>query len=38
MEDIIEYFQDSVSWDDLHLLLTDHEAWESFMAEANLSR
>ncbi|XP_045320139.1 LOW QUALITY PROTEIN: apolipoprotein L2-like [Leopardus geoffroyi] len=38
MEDIIEYFQDSVSWDDLHLLLTDQEAWESFMAEANLSR
>ncbi|VFV21256.1 Hypothetical predicted protein [Lynx pardinus] len=38
MEDIIEYFQDSVSWDELHLLLTDHEAWESFMAEANLSR
>ncbi|GAB5574202.1 apolipoprotein L2 [Prionailurus iriomotensis] len=38
MEDIIEYFQDSVSQDDLHLLLTDHEAWESFMAEANLSR
>ncbi|XP_029811677.1 apolipoprotein L3-like [Suricata suricatta] len=38
MDDIIEYFQNSVSLDELHVLLTDQKAWESFMDEADLPR
>uniref|UniRef100_A0A673VF80 Apolipoprotein L2 n=1 Tax=Suricata suricatta TaxID=37032 RepID=A0A673VF80_SURSU len=30
--------EDSESWDKLDLLLTDQKAWESFIAEANLTR
>ncbi|XP_012498705.1 PREDICTED: apolipoprotein L2-like [Propithecus coquereli] len=38
IEDVTEYFRDTVSRKDLHLLLTDDEAWEGFVAEADLSR
>lgn len=36
-EDVIEYLQDIMSGEDLELLLTE-EAWESLVAEADLSR
>ncbi|XP_029810309.1 apolipoprotein L3-like [Suricata suricatta] len=38
IEDTIEYFWNSETWDELDLLLTDQEAWESFVAEADLPR
>ncbi|XP_057172478.1 apolipoprotein L2-like isoform X4 [Ursus arctos] len=38
VEEVIESFQNSVSREDLHFLLTDHEAWDRFVAEATLSR
>ncbi|KAF0881516.1 APOL3 protein, partial [Crocuta crocuta] len=38
IEDTIEYFRDSMSRDELHLLLTDQKAWENFLAEATLPR
>ncbi|XP_043297587.1 apolipoprotein L2-like isoform X1 [Cervus canadensis] len=37
-EDIVQYLQDTVSREQLELLLTEEEAWESFVAEADLSR
>ncbi|KAG5212365.1 hypothetical protein JEQ12_014794 [Ovis aries] len=37
-EDIIQYLQDTMSREQLELLLTEKEAWESFVAEADLSR
>ncbi|XP_061273313.1 apolipoprotein L2-like [Bos javanicus] len=37
-EDIIQYLKDSVSREQLELLLTEKEAWETFVAEADLSR
>uniref|UniRef100_A0A8C6DZL1 Apolipoprotein L3-like protein n=1 Tax=Moschus moschiferus TaxID=68415 RepID=A0A8C6DZL1_MOSMO len=37
-EDIIQCFQDTLSREQLELLLTEEEAWESFVAEADLSR
>ncbi|XP_034858064.1 apolipoprotein L3-like [Mirounga leonina] len=38
LEDVIESFQSTVSFEELHFLLTDHEAWERFVAQAMLSR
>ncbi|XP_045635518.1 apolipoprotein L3-like [Ursus americanus] len=38
VEEVIKCFQNSVSREELHFLLTDHEAWERFMAKATLSR
>lgn len=38
LEDIIESVQNTVSFEELHFLLTDHEAWEAFLTEATLSR
>uniref|UniRef100_A0A452QAJ5 Uncharacterized protein n=1 Tax=Ursus americanus TaxID=9643 RepID=A0A452QAJ5_URSAM len=38
VEEVIESFQNSVSREELHFLLTDHEAWDRFVAEATLSR
>ncbi|XP_045867734.1 apolipoprotein L3-like [Meles meles] len=38
LEEVIEIFQNSVNREMLHVLLTDHEAWERFVAEATLSR
>nr|XP_045376659.1 apolipoprotein L2-like [Camelus bactrianus] len=37
-DDVIDYFWDEVSRDELQLLLTKVEAWESFMSAAGLSR
>ncbi|XP_010858836.1 PREDICTED: apolipoprotein L2-like [Bison bison bison] len=37
-EDIIQYLKDSVSREQLELLLTEEEAWETFVAAADLSR
>lgn len=34
----MEYFWKTVSREELQLLLTDGEAWERFVAEADLSR
>ncbi|XP_077618072.1 apolipoprotein L2-like [Crocuta crocuta] len=38
IQDTIEYFKDSVSHDELFLLLNHQKAWENFMVEANLPR
>ena len=38
VEEVIECFQNTVSIEELHFLLTDHEAWRRFVAEATLSR
>ncbi|XP_048074111.1 apolipoprotein L3-like [Ursus arctos] len=38
VEEVIECFQNSVSREELHFLLTNHEAWERFVAKATLSR
>ncbi|XP_008703831.1 apolipoprotein L3 isoform X2 [Ursus maritimus] len=38
VEEVIECFQNTVSIEELHFLLTDHEAWDRFVAEATLSR
>ncbi|XP_045635922.1 apolipoprotein L3-like isoform X2 [Ursus americanus] len=38
VEEVIECFQNTVSVEELHFLLTDHEAWDRFVAEATLSR
>uniref|UniRef100_A0A452QG63 Uncharacterized protein n=1 Tax=Ursus americanus TaxID=9643 RepID=A0A452QG63_URSAM len=34
VEEVIECFQNTVSIEELHFLLTDHEAWDRFVAEA----
>nr|XP_008537314.1 PREDICTED: apolipoprotein L3-like isoform X1 [Equus przewalskii] len=38
LEDVIEYFQNTESREELQDLLTDEKAWEQLVAEANLSR
>ncbi|XP_034507618.1 apolipoprotein L3-like isoform X4 [Ailuropoda melanoleuca] len=38
VEKAIEFFQSTVSLEELHILLTNHETWERFVAEATLSR
>ncbi|XP_045408927.1 apolipoprotein L2-like isoform X1 [Lemur catta] len=38
MEDVLEYFRDTVNREYRHLLLTDGEAWEGLVAKADLSR
>ncbi|XP_044082254.1 apolipoprotein L3-like [Neovison vison] len=38
LKEVIETFQNVVSKGMLHVLLTDHEAWERFVAEATLPR
>jgi len=38
LEDVIEYFQNTLILEEVHFLLTDHEAWERFVAQATLSR
>ncbi|XP_057172467.1 apolipoprotein L4-like [Ursus arctos] len=38
VEKVIESFQNTVSLQELHILPTDHETWERFVAEATLSR
>ncbi|KAF5919822.1 hypothetical protein HPG69_009811 [Diceros bicornis minor] len=38
IEDTVWYFWNTVSNEELQLLLTDDEAWETFVAEADLSR
>lgn len=35
--DIVRYLQDYVSKEDLQLLLTENEAWQIFLKEAELS-
>ncbi|XP_045867562.1 apolipoprotein L3-like isoform X2 [Meles meles] len=38
LEEVIETFRNTVRCEDLYLLLSDHESWERFVAEATLSR
>ncbi|XP_057598455.1 apolipoprotein L2-like [Hippopotamus amphibius kiboko] len=38
LENVIEYFQENVSREELEHLLTEDKAWESFVAKADLSR
>ena len=38
VEDAIDYFQKSVSWEHLQFLLTEDKPWENFVTKANLSR
>jgi len=38
INDAIVYFQNIVSLEILHILLTDYEDWERFVAEATLSK
>ncbi|XP_057598372.1 apolipoprotein L3-like [Hippopotamus amphibius kiboko] len=38
LEDVTEYFREKVSREELEHLLTEDKAWESFVAEADLSR
>ena len=38
LEDVIEYFRNTESREELQDLLTDEKAWEQLVAEANLSR
>ncbi|XP_043736982.1 apolipoprotein L3-like [Cervus elaphus] len=37
-EDVIEYFQESVTLEQLQFLLTEDKPWENFVTEADLSR
>ncbi|XP_043736986.1 apolipoprotein L3-like [Cervus elaphus] len=37
-EDVIEYFQESVTLEQLQFLLTEDKPWENFVTEAGLSR
>uniref|UniRef100_A0A8B9X1P7 Apolipoprotein L3 n=1 Tax=Bos mutus grunniens TaxID=30521 RepID=A0A8B9X1P7_BOSMU len=37
-EDVLEYFQGSVRWEQLQFLLTEDKPWENFVTEADLSR
>ncbi|KAI4586471.1 hypothetical protein MJG53_004260 [Ovis ammon polii x Ovis aries] len=37
-EDVIEYFQEGVRWEQLQFLLTEDKPWEHFVTEADLSR
>lgn len=37
-DDVLEYFQGSVRWEQLQFLLTEDKPWENFVTEADLSR
>lgn len=38
LEEVTEYFRNTVSREELQLLLTEGKAWEKFVTEADLSR
>ncbi|XP_035956048.2 apolipoprotein L3-like [Halichoerus grypus] len=38
LEDVIESFRNTLILEEVHFLLTGHEAWERFVAQATLSR